>query len=97
MESPVGLREVVPNQQTLPERCKEFTINTGILSSTKINIFHDVIIEIFMRYFILLQAALKAHFKMSSYLIAQEDSHILIRQGLKQETESFYGARRMMF
>ena len=50
-----------------------------------------------MRHFVPIQAALKALFKMSSYLIAQEDLHILIRQGLKQETESFYGARRMMF
>ena len=28
MDSPVGLREVVPNQ-TLPEKCKEFVISTG--------------------------------------------------------------------
>ena len=25
---PVGLREVVPNQ-TVPEKCREFSINTG--------------------------------------------------------------------
>lgn len=28
MDPPIGLREVVPNQ-TLPERCKDFTISTG--------------------------------------------------------------------
>jgi len=27
-EFPIGLREVVPNQ-TVPERCREFLINTG--------------------------------------------------------------------
>jgi hypothetical protein len=27
-EFPVGLREVVPNQ-TVPEKCREFLINTG--------------------------------------------------------------------
>lgn len=33
MTDPVGLREVVPNQ-TVPEKCKEFTINTGGAQST---------------------------------------------------------------
>jgi hypothetical protein len=27
-DSPIGLREVIPNQ-TVPEKCKDFTINTG--------------------------------------------------------------------
>ena len=27
---PIGLREVVPDQ-TVPEKCKEFIINTGII------------------------------------------------------------------
>ena len=34
---PIGLREVVPDQ-TVPEKCKEFIINTGMFLLVETNI-----------------------------------------------------------
>ena len=97
---PIGLREVVPDQ-TVPEKCKEFIINTGtyvMLEKISIKGRKYLLMLPYKGYktINLFQEEHRALCKISKFQIAQEDSFTEIQGVLLQEIDSFHGEHRMM-
>ena len=96
---PIGLREVVPDQ-TVPEKCKEFIINTGTyVMLEKISIKGIYLLMVPYKGYKtinLFQEEHRALCKTSKFQIAQEDLFTEIQGVLLLEIDSFHGEHRMM-